>query len=433
MYNVTGFTQEGPFDSCRKSTRNQLFKRNLSIPVATNHDFNLYLDVRSGTFLGYDCQVCPSVFGEISTIPSILVPCKSGTSIPPLPAEPAPAAEAEVHTNQDDHPFTPATPPAAARVAVMSAGWGQISMHQPQQAAFHWVPAVQPVHLAARPPTPTRAQTSASPMRRPPHASAAQSPRPGVWSARPPSPGGAGLPRGPAEHQVRQWAVAGQGQPLMPRGGALPPRYSSPTPRYTSPTPPARAEGSISAGGQPVQKAGLRNQSPSHGTVHTPGIAVKQHRSAGAGSPARRPPASPPLLIPAEPANSLAKPGGRTDKAFDAEPVRPERPASVQTVIASDTKPNEKLQGLEKRTAEKLHDLQQAIRAHASTMGVDVNAMLMGDNASNDEILLREAGLQVMRDRARAKSAESALFYYQGSVAMILEKAQRDQAEMLRS
>ena len=304
-------------------------------------------------------------------------------------------------------------------------------MHQPQQPAFHWVPAVQPVHLAGRPPTPTRAQTGASPMRRPPpHASAAQSPRPGVWSARPPSPGGAGLPLRPPEHQVRQWAVAGPGQPLMPRGGALPPRYSSPTLRYTSPTPPARAEGRISAGSQPLQKAGQRHQSPSHGVA---GVAVKQHRSAGAASPARRPPASPPLLIPAEPANSLAEPGSLTDKAFDAEPARQVRPASVRTVIASNSKPNDEAQGLEKRTAEKLHDLQQAIRAHAATMGVDVNAMLVGNDSSIDEILLREAGLQVMRDRARAKSAESALFSYQGSVAMILENAQRDQAEMLRS
>ena len=327
-------------------------------------------------------------------------------------------------------------------------------MHQlqPQQPAFHWVPTAQPVHLAARPPTPTRAQTSASPMRRPPNASAAQSPRPGVWSARPPSPGGAGLPLRPPEHQVRQWAVAGPGQPLMPRGGALPPRYSSPTMRYTSPTPSARAEGRISAGSQVrgtnvpgqrhqspshgvagvavKQKAGQRHQSPSHGVA---GVAVKQHRSAGAASPARRPPASPPLLIPAEPANSLAEPGSLTDKAFDAEPARPVRPASVRTVIASNSKPNDEVQGLERRTAEKLHDLQQAIRAHAATMGVDVNAMLVGNDSSIDEILLREAGLQVMRDRARARSAESALFSYQGGVAMILENAQRDQAEMLRS
>ena len=305
-------------------------------------------------------------------------------------------------------------------------------MHQPQQPAFHWVPAVQPVHLAGRPPTPTRAQTSASPMRRPPNASAAQSPRPGVWSARPPSPGGAGLPLRPPEHQVRQWAVAGPGQPLMPRGGALPPRYSSPTLRYTSPTPSARAEGRISAGSQVrgTNVPGQRHQSPSHGVA---GVAVKQHRSAGAASPARRPPASPPLLIPAEPANSLAEPGSLTDKAFDAEPARPVRPASVRTVIASNSKPNDEVQGLEKRTAEKLHDLQQAIRAHAATMGVNVNAMLVGNDSSIDEILLREAGLQVMRDRARARSAESALFSYQGGVAMILENAQRDQAEMLRS
>ena len=215
-------------------------------------------------------------------------------------------------------------------------------------------------------------------------------------------------------------------------GGALPPRYSSPTMRYTSPTPSARAEGHISAGSQVrgTNVPGQRHQSPSHGVA---GVAVKQHRSAGAASPARRPPASPPLLIPAEPANSLAEPGSLTDKAFDAEPARPVRPASVRTVIASNSKPNDEVQGLEKRTAEKLHDLQQAIRAHAATMGVDVNAMLVGNDSSIDEILLREAGLQVMRDRARARSAESALFSYQGGVAMILENAQRDQAEMLRS
>ncbi len=210
------------------------------------------------------------------------------------------------------------------------------------------------------------------------------------------------------------------------------PRYASPSPAisgaiprmdsqalhrrgYTSPAPLCR-----------TRQSPQRRQ-PSPGPSH-------HHYQVRAASPAQLREKKPGSL---SPINLLARPDLAAHKPEPQRSPRPTEPVTTQSRPADLNLPQLSLaQDQVSYYKNQVQDLKHAIQAHASSMGVEVSSIMDRsimdhNNLASDNLLLQETRLQVMRDRARAKSAESALLHARSNLSALFEAAQCKQDRMI--
>jgi hypothetical protein len=202
------------------------------------------------------------------------------------------------------------------------------------------------------------------------------------------------------------------------------PRYPSPSPAVSGAVPRMDSQALHRKGYTTGQSPQRR---PSPGPSH-------HHYQVRAASPAQiretKPDSLSPINLQAQPNLAAHKPIPQKNPR-PTEPVTTQsRPAALnllQTSLAQDQVTYYKNQ---------VQDLKHAIQAHACSMGVEVSSIMDRSimdhsNLASDNLLLQETRLQIMRDRARAKSAESALMHARSNLSALFEAAQGKQDRML--